>query len=75
MVGQRSGNWLQFLAHPFSKTEADTVFSTGSMGPTDDEDQFSKGLCLTGTLPFQLSPGLSVLAQASLEECWSPAQP
>lgn len=51
VVGQKCGNWLQFLAHPFSKTEDDTMFSSGPVGPIGDEDQFSKGLCLTGTLP------------------------
>lgn len=39
------------------------MFSTGSLGPVGDEDQFSKGLCLTRTLPFQRSPGLSLPAE------------
>lgn len=51
------------------------MFSTGSVGPVGAKDQFSKGLCLTCTLPFQLSPGLSLPAQASLEDCWPSAQP
>lgn len=75
VVGQRCGNWSQFSAHPFPKIEDDTTFSSRSVGPIGDEEQFSNGLCLTGTLLFQLSSGLYLPAQALLEECLSPAQP